>query len=200
MPNDDLAWLQEKLECPERGPDGKLYFMLKQKPEVLSVEAMEGAPNQTVRVKDIKSYASRKIVQSMQEGDEVLLYQTVKPNSKEQPGLTGLCCVASAPYPDPTDGKWLAFDLRLEEPFDSEDGAGLHERRSFKGHSSGGAVPCYALLRYANARPWRITLNNMKKYEKAELRGATLFSNQMLQVHWLTPGQFDFLLEIPDEE
>jgi len=27
----------------------------------------------------------------------------------------------------------------------------------------------------------RITLNNMKKYEKAELRGATLFSNQMLQ-------------------
>lgn len=24
MPNDDLAWLQEKLECPERGPDGKV--------------------------------------------------------------------------------------------------------------------------------------------------------------------------------
>ncbi len=92
----------------------------------------------------------------------MLLYQTVKPNSKEQPGLTGLCCVASAPYPDPSepqrlppcelactrhvatqsfslrlpppppshmllpvcapsalpraaDGKWLAFDLRLEE-------------------------------------------------------------------------------------
>ena len=92
----------------------------------------------------------------------MLLYQTVKPNSKEQPGLTGLCCVASAPYRDPSepqrvppcelglykacgypklqpptatapalphaatcvcpfctapaaDGKWLAFDLRLEE-------------------------------------------------------------------------------------
>lgn len=39
---------------------------------------------------------------SLQEGDEVLLYQTVKPNSKEQPGLTALCCVASAPYPDPS--------------------------------------------------------------------------------------------------
>ena len=27
----------------------------------------------------------------------------------------------------------------------------------------------------------RITLNNMKRYEKTELRGATLFTNQMLQ-------------------
>ena len=27
----------------------------------------------------------------------------------------------------------------------------------------------------------RITLNNMKKYEQTELRGATMFSNQMLQ-------------------
>ena len=152
----------------------------------------------------------------VQEGDEVLLYQMVKPNSKEQPGLTALCCVASAPYPDPSecpnpcrvlvqvlmvaamfaarpsiavgltalrcvasaryphrtrpcclspvhsvwnpmagpavtadqwrrcrggcacraqharmhppaaaDGKWLAFDLRLEEPFDSERGGSV---------------------------------------------------------------------------
>ena len=33
----------------------------------------------------------------------MLLYQMVKPNSKEQPGLTALCCVASAPYPDPSE-------------------------------------------------------------------------------------------------
>lgn len=43
----------------------------------------------------------------LQEGDEVLLYQTVKPNSKEQPGLTALCCVASAPYPDPSEDAQL---------------------------------------------------------------------------------------------
>ena len=39
----------------------------------------------------------------------------------------------------------------------------------------------------------RITLHNMKKYEKTELRGATMFSNQMLQggchpVGWCPAG------------
>lgn len=49
-----------------------------------------------------------------QEGDEVLLYQMVKQGSKEQPGVTGLCSVARAPYEDPGAGWGRGGGLALD--------------------------------------------------------------------------------------
>lgn len=59
-----------------------------------------------------------------QVGDEVLFWQSGKASAA---GVYALYSVARAAYPDPEDEKnkgFLAFDLKLEEHFDSEWRAG----------------------------------------------------------------------------
>ena len=72
---------------------------MKSEPSECSIDDAIAAPNKTVPWVGVRNYQARNFMRdSMRLSDGVLFYHS----SCAEPGIVGIACVASAPYPDPT--------------------------------------------------------------------------------------------------
>ena len=90
---------------------------MKSEPGEVSIDDLAGMPQQTVAWFGVRNYQARNFMRDqMQVGDAVLFYHS----SCAEPGIAGICEVASTAYPDATqfDAKGHYFDAKstLENP------------------------------------------------------------------------------------
>ena len=93
------------------------YWLMKSEPGECSIDDVVRAPSQTVPWVGVRNYQARNFMRDqMKVGDGVLFYHSSCP----EPGVIGLCEVASNAYPDATqfDPKSHYFDPKStpEEP------------------------------------------------------------------------------------
>lgn len=93
------------------------YWLMKSEPDEVSIDDALAAPNATVPWTGVRNYQARNFMRDqMRVGDGVLFYHSSCP----EPGIAGIACVASTPYPDPTqfDRKSKYYDAasKPEEP------------------------------------------------------------------------------------
>ena len=93
------------------------YWLMKSEPGECSIDDVARAPSQTVPWVGVRNYQARNFMRDqMKVGDGVLFYHSSCP----EPGVVGLCEVASSAYPDTTqfDPKSHYFDPKStpEEP------------------------------------------------------------------------------------
>jgi predicted RNA-binding protein with PUA-like domain len=93
------------------------YWLMKSEPGECSVDDVARAASQTVPWVGVRNYQARNFMRDqMKVGDGVLFYHSSCP----EPGVVGLCEVASSAYPDSTqfDPKSHYFDAKStpEEP------------------------------------------------------------------------------------
>ncbi|PRW58205.1 strawberry notch-like [Chlorella sorokiniana] len=160
---------QEEAAAPERQSGGKLYFLLKRRADLLTAQQIEDAEGHTVTVTGLCNVqANRPVLEAMQEGDEVLFFQSPPKGGKERdfaPSITALVSVARAPYPDPEDDKgrgWLAVDLKMENVFEDP-----------------------------------VTLSALKEHKSGELAGWSLFAagSNLQSLHYVPQKAFDFIMD-----
>ena len=86
------------------------YWMVKQEPEAYSFDDLlkEGKTDWT----GVRNFQARNNLRAMRAGDRVLFYHSVS-----EKAIVGLAEVAREEYPDPTDEKWSAVELRPVEKF-----------------------------------------------------------------------------------
>jgi predicted RNA-binding protein with PUA-like domain len=85
------------------------YWLMKSEPGECSIDDVARAPSQTVPWVGVRNYQARNFMRDqMKVGDGVLFYHSSCP----EPGIVGLCEVASDAYPDATqfDPKSHYFD------------------------------------------------------------------------------------------
>ena len=93
------------------------YWLMKSEPSECSIDDVAHAPSQTVPWVGVRNYQARNFMRDeMRVGDGVLFYHSSCP----EPGIVGICEVASGAYPDATqfDAKSHYFDAKSkpEEP------------------------------------------------------------------------------------
>ena len=81
------------------------YWMVKQEPEAYSWDdfVKDGATDWT----GVRNFQARNNLKAMNKGDEVLFYHSV--TGKE---VVGIATVSKSEFPDPTDEKWVAVELK----------------------------------------------------------------------------------------
>ncbi len=86
------------------------YWLVKQEPEKYSFDDLlkEGATDWT----GVRNYQARNNLRLMRAGDRVLFYHSV---SEKQ--IVGIAEVSKEEFPDPTDEKWIAVELKPLEKF-----------------------------------------------------------------------------------
>ena len=93
------------------------YWLMKSEPDECSIDDLARLPSQTVPWVGVRNYQARNFMRDqMHVGDGVLFYHSSCP----EPGIVGICEVASGAYPDATqfDPKSHYFDAKSkpEEP------------------------------------------------------------------------------------
>ena len=85
------------------------YWMVKQEPEAYSWDdfVKDGATEWT----GVRNYQARNNLKAMKKGDKALFYHSV--TGKE---VVGIAKVSKAAFPDPTDEKWVAVELKPDKP------------------------------------------------------------------------------------
>lgn len=86
------------------------YWLVKQEPEKYSFDDLikDGATDWT----GVRNFQARNNLRAMQMGDRVLFYHSVSEKS-----VVGLAEVSREEYPDPTDEKWIAVEIKPLEKF-----------------------------------------------------------------------------------
>jgi len=86
------------------------YWMVKQEPEAYSFDDLikEGKTVWT----GVRNFQARNNLKAMKTGDKVLFYHSVSEKS-----VVGLAEVAREAFPDPTDEKWIAVEIKPLEKF-----------------------------------------------------------------------------------
>lgn len=86
------------------------YWLVKQEPEGFSFDDLikDGKTDWT----GVRNYQARNNLRDMAEGDKVLFY-----HSGAEKAVVGLAEVSREAYPDPTDEKWIAVDIKPLEKF-----------------------------------------------------------------------------------
>lgn len=81
------------------------YWLVKQEPEAYSFDDLtkDGKTDWS----GVRNFQARNNLRSMKKGDKVLFY-----HSGEQKAVVGLAEVVKEDYPDPTDEKWTAVDIK----------------------------------------------------------------------------------------
>jgi predicted RNA-binding protein with PUA-like domain len=81
------------------------YWLVKQEPEKYSFDDLikDGATDWT----GVRNFQARNNLRAMQLGDRVLFYHSVSEKS-----VVGIAEVSREEYPDPTDEKWIAVELK----------------------------------------------------------------------------------------
>ena len=85
------------------------YWMVKQEPEAYSWDdfVKDGATDWT----GVRNFQARNNLKAMKKGDKVLFYHSV--TGKE---VVGIAEVSKTAFPDPTDEKWVAVELKPFKP------------------------------------------------------------------------------------
>lgn len=86
------------------------YWLVKQEPESYSFNDLmkDGKTDWT----GVRNYQARNNLQEMKTGDKVLFYHSVSEKS-----VVGLAEVSREGFPDPTDEKWIAVEIKPIEKF-----------------------------------------------------------------------------------
>jgi predicted RNA-binding protein with PUA-like domain len=81
------------------------YWMIKQEPEAYSFDEFlkDGRTDWT----GVRSFQARNNLRAMRAGDPVLFYHSVS-----EKAVVGLAEVSREEFPDPTDEKWIAVELK----------------------------------------------------------------------------------------
>ena len=81
------------------------YWMVKQEPDSYSWDdfVKDGATDWT----GVRNYQARNNLQAMKKGDKVLFY-----HSNVGKEVVGIATVSKTAFPDPTDEKWFAVELK----------------------------------------------------------------------------------------
>ena len=81
------------------------YWMVKQEPESYSFDDLlrEGQTDWT----GVRNFQARNNLRAMKTGDKVLFY-----HSGKEKAVAGLVEVSRADFPDPTDEKWVAVEIK----------------------------------------------------------------------------------------
>jgi predicted RNA-binding protein with PUA-like domain len=94
------------------------YWLVKQEPEAYSFDDLvkDGTTDWT----GVRNFQARNNLKSMKKGDKVLFYHSVSEKS-----VVGVTEVSKESYPDPTDEKWIAVEIKalkkLKKPVTLED-------------------------------------------------------------------------------
>jgi predicted RNA-binding protein with PUA-like domain len=85
------------------------YWMVKQEPDSYSWDDFvnDGATDWT----GVRNFQARNNLKAMKEGDKVLFY-----HSNVGKEVVGIAAVSRTSFPDPTDEKWVAVELRPVKP------------------------------------------------------------------------------------
>jgi predicted RNA-binding protein with PUA-like domain len=86
------------------------YWLVKQEPEAYSFDDLinDGKTDWT----GVRNFQARNNLRDMKKGDKVLFYHSVS-----EKAVVGLAEVAKENYPDPTDEKWIAVEIKPVEKF-----------------------------------------------------------------------------------
>lgn len=86
------------------------YWLVKQEPEAYSFDDFlkDGKTDWT----GVRNFQARNNLKTMKSGDKVLFYHSVSEKS-----VVGLAEVSREEFPDPTDEKWVAVELKPVEKF-----------------------------------------------------------------------------------
>jgi predicted RNA-binding protein with PUA-like domain len=86
------------------------YWLVKQEPEAYSFDDLikDGKTDWT----GVRNFQARNNLQAMKLGDKVLFYHSVSEKS-----VVGLAEVSREEFPDPTDEKWIAVEIKAVEKF-----------------------------------------------------------------------------------
>jgi predicted RNA-binding protein with PUA-like domain len=86
------------------------YWLVKQEPETYSFDDLieEGRTDWT----GVRNFQARNHLRAMRTGDKVLFYHSVSEKS-----VVGLAEVSRGEFPDPTDEKWIAVEIKPLEKF-----------------------------------------------------------------------------------
>lgn len=81
------------------------YWLVKQEPEAYSFDDLvkDGTTDWT----GVRNFQARNNLKAMKKGDKVLFYHSVSEKS-----VVGVTEVSKESYPDPTDEKWIAVEIR----------------------------------------------------------------------------------------
>jgi predicted RNA-binding protein with PUA-like domain len=81
------------------------YWMVKQEPEAYSFDDLvaEGKTDWT----GVRNFQARNNLKAMKKGDKVLFYHSVS-----EKAVVGIAEVSKESYPDPTDEKWIAVEVK----------------------------------------------------------------------------------------
>lgn len=87
------------------------FWMVKQEPEKYSFDDFlkEGKTDWT----GVRNYQARNNLREMKRGDRVLFYHSVS-----EKAVVGLAEVSRENFPDPTDEKWIAVEIKPVEKFE----------------------------------------------------------------------------------
>jgi predicted RNA-binding protein with PUA-like domain len=86
------------------------YWLIKQEPEKYSFDDLieEGKTDWT----GVRNFQARNNLRAMKTGDKVLFYHSVS-----EKAVVGAAEVAREEFPDPTDEKWIAVEIKPLEKF-----------------------------------------------------------------------------------
>lgn len=86
------------------------YWLVKQEPEAYSFDDLvkDGATDWT----GVRNFQARNNLREMKKGDHVLFYHSVSEKS-----VVGLAVVSREEFPDPTDDKWIAVEIKPVERY-----------------------------------------------------------------------------------
>lgn len=81
------------------------YWLVKQEPEAYSFDDLvkDGTTDWT----GVRNFQARNNLKAMKKGDKVLFYHSVSEKS-----VVGITEVSKESYPDPTDEKWIAVEIK----------------------------------------------------------------------------------------
>jgi predicted RNA-binding protein with PUA-like domain len=81
------------------------YWLVKQEPEAYSFDDLvkDGTTDWT----GVRNFQARNNLKAMKKGDKVLFYHSVSEKS-----VVGVTEVSKESYPDPTDEKWIAVEIK----------------------------------------------------------------------------------------
>ena len=86
------------------------YWLVKQEPEKYSFADLlrDGATDWT----GVRNFQARNNLQAMKNGDQILFYHSVS-----EKAIVGLAEVSREYFPDPTDEKWIAVEIKPLQKF-----------------------------------------------------------------------------------
>jgi predicted RNA-binding protein with PUA-like domain len=87
-----------------------MYWLVKQEPEAYSFDDLlkDGKTDWT----GVRNFQARNNLQAMRLGDKVLFYHSIS-----EKAVVGLAEVSREQFPDPTDEKWFAVEIKPLEKF-----------------------------------------------------------------------------------